>query len=245
MRLTCVALAIAVFAARIEGQAKFPPDSLVNLKVLPRGTPVPQVIAMMRDFTTALGVRCTHCHVGEEGKPLTTYDFASDDKGPKRTARTMMGMATAINNEHLAKIADRPPQPLRVRCETCHRGVARPVPIEQLVDEAVRVSADSAGRVYRSLMQRYRERGAYDFTELPLAALAQRLVPQGRLDDALRVTELNGEVHPASAIVPVLLGELLLQKRDTAGAVAAFRTAVQRDPASPARARLTQLEKKP
>ena len=34
---------------------------------------------VMPGFTRALGVRCSYCHVGEEGESLSTYDFASDD----------------------------------------------------------------------------------------------------------------------------------------------------------------------
>jgi hypothetical protein len=48
-----------------------------NLKVLPEDTPPRQVVGIMRGFAIGLGVRCTYCHVGEEGAPLSTYDFAS------------------------------------------------------------------------------------------------------------------------------------------------------------------------
>ena len=63
--------------------ARFPPDSLVNVQVIPMSTPVMQVIGVMRNFTSFLGVRCPFCHVGEEGRPLAEFDFASDKIKPE------------------------------------------------------------------------------------------------------------------------------------------------------------------
>jgi len=53
---------------------------------------------------------------------------------------------------------------------------------------------------------------------------------------------LNAEFNAMSAQIPAALGDVLLQKGDTAGAVAQYRTAVSRDSTfGPARARLRQL----
>ena len=51
-----------------------PPPPPKNLQVFPKDIPRPQLIANMKLFSQSLGVRCTHCHVGEEGK----LDFPSD-----------------------------------------------------------------------------------------------------------------------------------------------------------------------
>jgi hypothetical protein len=56
-----------------------------------------QVVGQMRNITMALGVRCPFCHVGEEDRPLSTCDFASDEKPTKRTARQMMLMLEEVN----------------------------------------------------------------------------------------------------------------------------------------------------
>src|SRR5262245_14625530 len=40
-----------------------------NLKVFPQDISGPNLISNMKGFAQALGVRCTYCHVGEEGKP--------------------------------------------------------------------------------------------------------------------------------------------------------------------------------
>src|SRR5262245_50078991 len=104
MRLVPVVLLplAALTLVASSGSAQFPPDSFTNLKVLPRDINRDTLVAMMAGFTRALGVRCTYCHVGEENRPLSTYDFASDDKPTKRTARIMLQMVHHINEEHLA-----------------------------------------------------------------------------------------------------------------------------------------------
>ena len=61
---------------------KFPPDSLVNTRVIPRSTPVIEVIGMMRNFAGDLGVRCQFCHVGEEGMPLGNSTSPRTRSGP-------------------------------------------------------------------------------------------------------------------------------------------------------------------
>src|SRR6476660_5971234 len=88
---------ILLLLAVLQGPGKFPPDSLVNVKVIPKNTPVMQVIGMMRNFAGGLGVRCQFCHVGEEGQPLSSFDFAKDDKRTKLTARQMRRMVEEIN----------------------------------------------------------------------------------------------------------------------------------------------------
>lgn len=61
----------------------------------------------MRGITRGLGVRCPFCHVGEEGADLSTFDFASDEKPTKKTARIMIGML-ADTNAKLASVGEKP-----------------------------------------------------------------------------------------------------------------------------------------
>lgn len=95
-----------------------------NLQVLPDSLSRDELIGMMRGFTSALGVRCDHCHA-REGEDLA---FASDANPHKEIAREMMRMTWQINTETLPAIdgmheAER----LRVTCYTCHRGATRPL----------------------------------------------------------------------------------------------------------------------
>src|SRR6188508_365688 len=123
-----VALLAASLAVAPQVQAQFPPEKLKNLKVFPKDIPVRALIDTMAGFTRALGVRCTFCHVGEEGKPLSTYDFKSDEKHTKEAARVMLGMVAAINGAQLGKLEHRHEPRITVTCATCHRGVSEPRP---------------------------------------------------------------------------------------------------------------------
>src|SRR5690349_11296304 len=93
-----IAFGISVAAAQTAPPAAPPtPPAFANpphknLKVLPADISGGQLLANMKFFAQSLGVRCTYCHVGEEGKPLSTFDFASDSKEHKNTARAMMQM---------------------------------------------------------------------------------------------------------------------------------------------------------
>jgi hypothetical protein len=96
-----------------------------NLKVLPKDISSEELIDTMKKFAGSLGVRCNYCHVGEEGKPLNTYDFASDEKPAKQNARLMMEMVRQINTTTLPKLKmDDKAEP--VTCYTCHRGKVQP-----------------------------------------------------------------------------------------------------------------------
>ena len=95
-----------------------------NLQVFPKDITRDQLIGNMKGFSQALGVRCVHCHVGEEGKPLSTFDFASDAKKEKVVARKMLTMVHRINSEDLG-VKDF--KDVKVTCFTCHRGATKPL----------------------------------------------------------------------------------------------------------------------
>ena len=230
MRIAVIPALILAGAASLSGQGKFPPDSFTNLKVLPKNIAPRELLNTMRGFALGLGVRCTYCHVGEEGQPLSTYKFASDDKRTKRVARVMIDMVNHINEEHLADVPDRPTPHIVVRCETCHRGVSRPRLLE---DEMQLYLADSgitaALAHYRDLRAKYYGGEAYDFRELPLIALAQEQARDGKFDNAVGLLNLSAEFFPTSGLTPATLGNVLLFKGDTAGAIAALKDAVAKD----------------
>ena len=96
-----------------------------NLKILPLDMPKAELLGTMKFFSQSLGVRCTHCHVGEEGKPLSTFDFASDAKDKKQTARAMLAMVAALNAKTLPDATGLPDA--KVTCYTCHRGSTKPL----------------------------------------------------------------------------------------------------------------------
>jgi photosynthetic reaction center cytochrome c subunit len=232
-------------AAIAQAPGKFPPDSLVNVKVIPKNTPVIQVIGMMRNFAGALGVRCQFCHVGQEGQPLSSFDFAKDEKRTKLTARQMMRMVEEINHrldtlpEHEKMMSH-----VEVTCQTCHRGVNRPMPLDQVIQEAAQSGGgtDSATRAYRALRDRYYGRAAYDFGEPTLDVAAFRLARAGKFNEAFAILKLNEEQFPNSSNAATFRANINLLKGDTTAAIAAFREAVRRDSTNgEAQNRLRQL----
>jgi len=239
-------------AATAQVAGKFPPDSATNLQVIPKGTPVMQVIGQMRNITGALGVRCPFCHVGTEGKPLSEFDFASDDKPTKLVARQMMRMVEEINRrlDTLPMVHEMPAHDtphVEVTCRTCHRGVQEPIPLSTLIAQAtVEAGADSGIKSYLALRARYYGRDAFDFGEGSLNVAAFRVAREQKYDAALALLALNEQEFPGSSGMYVFRGNILLMQGDTTGAAGAYREAVKRDSTNgEARGRLKDIGQTP
>ena len=222
-RRISVAFAVICLVLPATLQAQEEPQ---NLQVLPKDMPRSEVTQIMRGFTQALGVRCVACHVGEEGQPLSTYDFASDAKNLKVTAREMLKMVMAINGTHLANLPYRHDADLRVTCVTCHRGVRHPEPIESIVrgtaaSEGIAAAVDR----YRELRSAYYGSFAYDFTAGPLLAVAQDMAADAGA--ARRILELNLEFNPTSAPTLFALAQNHADAGDKDGAIALYRRGLE------------------
>jgi Photosynthetic reaction centre cytochrome C subunit len=111
----------------LAAQPAQPPFALPpykNLKVFPKDVSRADLRSNMKFFAQSLGVRCTYCHVGEEGKPLSTFDFASDAKDHKNIARDMIRLADRLNSKDLPDATGLPDA--KVTCFPCHRGSTKP-----------------------------------------------------------------------------------------------------------------------
>jgi hypothetical protein len=125
MRSSVPILILAAFVALAEPMAAQVPATFTNLQVLPKDIRQRPLVDLMRSFALGLGVRCEFCHVGE-GNDLSKFDFASDARPQKLTARKMLKMLAAVN-EQLAGVGDPPaPGAAKVTCFTCHRGARKP-----------------------------------------------------------------------------------------------------------------------
>jgi hypothetical protein len=219
------------------------PEKPENLEVLPDSMTTEEVIAIMRGFTAALGVRCQFCHVGREGMPLDSFDFASDEVHEKEMARGMMRMVAELNEEILPEILDHHESTVRIQCMTCHRGAARPVMIEDSLGAVVEsFGADSLVPVYERLRERHYGRFAYDFGERSLNVLAARLMAAGRPAEARTVLELNAQNFPESANVAFELGRVYEALDEEALAIEQYEKALRLQPEhAGARRRLDEL----
>jgi tetratricopeptide (TPR) repeat protein len=202
-----------------------------NLQILPKDIPRHELFDIMRfQFARGLGVGCLYCHVGDESKPPSTYDFASDDKATKRKARVMWKMTQAINQTYLPDLPERLDPPVEVHCITCHRGQPEPRQIE----DVLRIALDKGGPEaavarYHELRDKEYGGGSYDFSETALTTLARSLAGEGRIADATAMLELNMKEYPDFWFSYAMLGDML-GETDKARAVENLKKALDLAP---------------
>ena len=190
------------------------PDTFTNLQVLPKNISKNDLLQTMKGFTAALGVRCTYCHVGEEGRPFSEFKFPSDDKLTKGRARVMIRMRDAINTQFISQLGLVDEK--TVECATCHHGLPAPMTLEEILLPTIMSNGrDSCFAKYRSLRKTYYGRSSFDFGEGSLQNLADKLDREkGKTDDAIAVLKLNLEYFPESGTTYFGLGELYAKKSD-------------------------------
>jgi len=220
-----------------------------------------EVLAVMRTFTTGLGVQCEFCHApaaeaapagggggggfggGRGGPPL---DFSLDTKDTKKVARVMLQMVTDINGKYLAAlgrtIADRD----RVSCETCHHGLSKPRTLRSALASAIEAKdADSAVALYRDLRTRYYGTAAYDFSENALLVAAAEIARNNQRPAALSLLKLNLEFFGQSVPTYQSLAQVSLQSGDTTAAIEALTKAIAIAPTNGQLQQMLQRIKKP
>ncbi|MEO8774215.1 MAG: c-type cytochrome [Gelidibacter sp.] len=98
-----------------------------NLKVLPQNISKDSLDHLMKNYSTSLGVNCTHCHAASKVDPKK-LNFASDEKIEKDIARVMIKMTNDLNDTifkpHFPD--PKPHQVSVVNCVMCHRGTVNP-----------------------------------------------------------------------------------------------------------------------
>jgi tetratricopeptide (TPR) repeat protein len=234
---------LLVVAGAAKAQAQLP-DSFTNLKVLAPGISHEDLVSTMKGFTRGLGVRCSFCHVGDDAKGWGSFDFKSDEKAPKQTARTMMSMVQDINQKQLASLSAR--EGIKVQCVTCHHGLKEPRLIEDvLADVDAKAGLDSAVARYRMLREKYYGGYSFDFSERSLLSYADSKWDQADTAGAIRWTELNIEYNPQSAHSYFQLGMIQAEAGMHDAAVASVTKALEIDPElPPARKLLEKLTTK-
>jgi Photosynthetic reaction centre cytochrome C subunit/Tetratricopeptide repeat len=221
------------------------PPPMTNLQIYPKDTPRPEIVATMQGFVQALGVQsaggCGYCHVGT----APAFDFASDTKPAKGVARKMILMSREIT----AKLPDVTGKPAaevtRLRCATCHRGLAIPKLLPDVLTETAAKSGTAAAvQQYRELRTKFYGGQSYDFSENALVAAATPLINGNKPEDAITWLQLNAEFYPKSSATYAALGQAYAKKNDTANATKSFEKAIELDPNNQiAKRQLEQLKK--
>ncbi|MGE0031591.1 MAG: c-type cytochrome [Steroidobacteraceae bacterium] len=201
-------------------------DDPKNLKVLPKDISAQALRQTMRGFALDLGLECQHCHVGEPGQPLESFDFAVDRKDRKATARLMLRMVADINERALAEL-DRPSdERVIVNCATCHRGLPKPLLIGDALGLAYREGgAPAAVTRYLTLKEEFFGSGSYDFTEQPRLEFASALAAQSDNAGGIAFLFALREEFGAGFMTHLLLADLYLAAGDRKNAVGQLETA--------------------
>lgn len=227
-----VPVAALIIAAHTACLAQAQPDVYAdpqNLKVLPADISPAALRATMKGFSIGTGLRCSECHVGEEGQDFSTYDFASDEKEHKRIAREMAKMVQAINSRYIAELGE--DEPVQVECVTCHRGVPEPKLTGQVLAEAG--DEGGAGAVaarWKELRAEYYGTHSYDFSELTLLEFARARFAAEEVGQARAALGILIEEHPDSLMGHVMLGQIDRTQGNVEAARGHFRRALEIDP---------------
>ena len=230
LRVRNAALALAVCCGVLTAHGQVP-DKFTNLKYFPKDISRSELIGTMRGFSFSLSVRCEYCHAGKKGGNLKEMDFASDEKETKRTARAMLRMVDAINQQYIGKLEAKTPR-RPVQCVTCHHGLSKPVTMNALLAETLeKKDVNAAIAQYRELRKENYGRGRYDFGETPLNQLTESLLKQHKAKEAAAIMELNVEVNsPPSMWTYNLLAMSHAANKETEKAKADFKKILELDP---------------
>lgn len=225
------AFCLLVLPLALNAQEKWDwPEEPENIKVLPKDWPGKRLRPVMLGFTRALGVRCSHCHVGEEGKPLSTYDFPSDDNPKKDIARAMLKMLGDIN-DHLEKIEPSGENRVNMWCHTCHRGRPRPTTLAEELSEKYQTDGFEAALLhYRALRDEFYGKGAYNFGEGSLNQIGYELMGKGDVENAIKVFQLNVEQFPESGNAYDSLAEAYMTAGNKKLAIKFYEKSMAKDP---------------
>jgi len=221
------------------------PDKFTNLQYFPKTISRQELMGNMRGFSFSLGVRCQFCHAGKEGSKLDRMDFASDEKDTKKTARAMLRMVDAINQEYIAKMGRT--APIRVECVTCHHQLSIPKTMNALLAETIdKKDVQEAIAVYRDLRKNDLGSGKYDFGETSLNILTESLLKQDKAKEAVAIMELNVEVNtPPSGWAYNLLAMSHVANKEVDKAKADYQKILELNPQDEwAKKQLEQLSSK-
>lgn len=238
-------LGLVVLCLGLVGWHPVLADEFTSLKELPKDIERRELMEIMQGYSRSLGVRCQHCHVGEDDLYSPDFDFVSEDNPNKDVARLMIRMTRQINETFLAKSGRA--GSLQVTCGTCHRGQPRPISLEQDLAETLAAEGSKAAvQRYRVLRQEWYGRATFDFGVLTLRRLASQLASAKKYTDAIVFLELNLEHYPDSVDSLLQLASLYQKTDDTKGAKATYQRILALDPENTsAKRRLKRLEGQP
>jgi tetratricopeptide (TPR) repeat protein len=184
--------------------------------------PAADLMPTMQAMAQALGVRCEYCHSAPRG--------SGQPEPKKEIARVMMAMTRDLNARIQSATGKPAAETTNVQCVTCHRGVAIPAQLSDILTRTLREKGSPAAvEQYRELRRQYYGRQSYDFGEATLLDLAQRIA-SARPDDAIALLKLNIEFNPRSVPSYSALAYAYTRKLDDASAITILQKALEIEP---------------
>jgi tetratricopeptide (TPR) repeat protein len=203
-------------------------NKLVNVQALPKDMSKKELVTIMKSFTSALGKRCAFCHV-EKGSD--DFDFPLDDKPEKKTARAMILMTKAINDQYLKNMPLEDEHRITVTCATCHHSQPKPEAIEDIMRAELSTKGlESAIQKYRDLRTQFYGGYSYDFTERPINRLVTELSENNKLPESLALLKLSGEFNKPTAWTELLTGDVYLKSGMKEEALQHYRKSTELNP---------------
>ncbi len=221
-----VLIATLVFPLATAAQDRSEPE---NLQFFPKELTRAEVVAKMRHFSFALGVRCSHCHFRNEESGRLVY--SSEENPNKNKARFMLRMMETINKELLPALEGRSEPAFEITCKTCHLGTARPRILAQ--EMLLAAHQDGAGAAIEKFDERredYDNSGAYDFREWETNTVAEGLAEDGMHEDAITIYQMNLKRFPESIGIFLGIAESYEALEDIPAAIEAYEKALELNP---------------
>lgn len=180
----------------------------------------------MQEIAAGLGVKCEYCHVGMGGQPPA----ATAEPSHIQIAKAMIAMTRDLNEKVQAATGKPPNRTTRVTCITCHRGVAIPGQLSDILAKtAVEKGPDAAVAQYRELRAQYYGRQSYDFGEETLLAAAERIV-RAKPPASIPLLRLNLEFYPKSVRSYTQIAFAYTRTLDDESAITALEKALEIEP---------------
>lgn len=185
----------------------------------------------MQEIAQGLGVKCEYCHAGQRMNAVKT-EAKVDGQPPTKQeiARAMIAMTRDLNAKILAATGKPAAEATRVTCATCHRGVAIPGQLSDIITKtALQKGPDAAVAEYRELRAQYYGRASYDFGEDTLLISAQQLV-RVKPETSIPILRLNLEFYPKSVRSYTQIAFAYTRDLDDEAAIATLEKALELEP---------------
>jgi hypothetical protein len=189
-------------------------------------------VANMQEIAQALGVKCEYCHasMGRGTGPAAPARIEGQAPSRVEIGRGMIAMTREINEKIVGATGKPATEATRVTCITCHRGVAIPGQLSDIIARtAVEKGPDEATAQYRDLRAQYYGRQSYDFGEETLLTSAQQVV-RVKPASSIPLLRLNLEFYPKSVRSYTQIAFAYTRSLDDESAITILEKALEIEP---------------